>query len=186
MKTPNFAITEEWIQAVGREDKNAVEELFALLDVEIRIIARNRMRNERAGHTLQTTALINEAFIVIREQKLSEESLSKFLGVVTTTMKRVLIDYARKKNAIKRGRGVELVPLDQDSIYKKDGLLALIDILSIRQEFNSLDQTSQSVLLWRVVFGKTIEETATILGISDSSVKKYHKLGIKELKKRLQ
>jgi RNA polymerase sigma factor (TIGR02999 family) len=112
----------ELLQAWSRGDSQALAKLVPLVDRELRNIAHAYMSRERAGHTLQTTALVNEALIrFITAEKISWQSRTHFFAVAATKIRRILVDYARKHGAAKRGGGAR-VTLDDTLLISHDRL----------------------------------------------------------------
>jgi RNA polymerase sigma factor (TIGR02999 family) len=155
-------------------DPEAPNKLVPLVIEELRRIACHYMRNERVGHTLQPTALVNEAYLrMIDYRKLDWKSRSHFIGVAASVMRQILTDYARRRLAAKRGSDAEDVPLDdlKDSLsaVQSRELLALNDALDRLKQMNP--RQSQIVEL-RYFGGLSIEETSEALGISPITVKR--------------
>ena len=101
----------ELLQAWNKGDKGAMDKLMPLVDEELKKIAHNYMRDERAGHILQTTALVNEALIKLIRENISWENRKQFYGFTARRMRQVLSDYARKQSAEKRGNWARQVEM---------------------------------------------------------------------------
>ncbi len=141
---------------------------------ELRAIAHRLLRSERDGHTLETSALIHEAFLRLAAQQAAEwQSREYFLGAAATTMRRVLVDYARTRNAGKRDAGVRttLASIDQEFGGGNDVLdvLAFDDVLA---RLADIDDRSARVVELRVFGGFDVDETAGIVGASATTVKR--------------
>src|SRR4029453_16311934 len=96
-----------------RGDRDALERLLPLVYSELRRIAARQLRNERAGHTLQPTALVHEAYLrLVDQRQVDWQNQAHFFGVAAQVMRRVLVDYARRRAALKRGEGAELVSIE--------------------------------------------------------------------------
>ena len=148
------------------------EQLLALLYGELRTIAARRLRRERANHTLQPTALVNEAYLRMAEQsRVRWESRSHFLALAATAMRRVLVDHARKRHAAKRGAGLAVSFDDELAIPERRDppLLALDEAL---HELERLDPRQARLVELRYFGGLNIEQTAEALGISPATVKR--------------
>lgn len=162
-------LLKEWSE--GNDE--ALDRLMALVYSELRNMARSRLRGERVGHTLQPTALVNEVYVRLRDQKrIHWESRTQFLAVAATLMRRVLVDYARSRGAGKRppsGLRVslsELIPArDRDSIE----ILWLNEALTRLEAF---DPREARIVELRFFVGMTDEEVAETLDISESTVKR--------------
>ena len=156
-----------------RGDHEAREQLVPLVYNELRRLARSKLRNERAGHTLQTTALANEAYLRLAGlEKWEWRDRAHFFGVMSGIMRRVLIDHARKRGAARRGGGAVRVPLDEGLEIAADRpqeLIALDDALSA---LGALDPRQERIVELRFFTGLTVEETAEVLGISPRTVKR--------------
>lgn len=157
----------------GRRPDDTAKMVEALYD-ELRAIAHRLLRGERDEHTLETSALIHEAFLRLATQHANEwQSREYFLGAAATTMRRVLVDYARTRNAGKRDGGVRttLVSIDQAFGGGRDVLdvLAFDDVLA---RLAHVDDRSARVVELRVFGGFDVEETAGIIGASPTTVKR--------------
>jgi len=160
-------LLEKW----QKGSQEALSELIPIIYKELHRLANHYLRAERSNHTLQTTALINEAFISLLEDNNNFANRSHFMAIAANTMRRVLVDYARKKNAQKRQGEVFAITLTgiAKSIMTQD-----VDLLVLEQALNKLeaiDPTQVKIVELRFFCGLTIEETASILGISPTSVK---------------
>lgn len=160
-------LLEKWQQG----NQTALSELIPIVYDELHRLASYYLQAERSDHTLQTTALINEAFIHLIEDNTSFANRSHFIAVVANTMRRVLIDYARKKKAQKREGEAFKITLTglANNIISQD-----VDFLALEQalkKLEALDPMQVKIVELRFFCGLTIEETASILGISPTSVK---------------
>jgi RNA polymerase sigma factor (TIGR02999 family) len=162
----------------------------ALLDVvyaELHKLAASLMRRQRPGHTLQTTALVNEAYLrLIGGRPLSFESRGHFFASAAQTMRRILVDHARKHGAIKRAGGLKRVELDANAIAMEeqaDDICALDDAL---QKLAALDPRQVRVVELRFFGGLSVEETAEIMGASESTIKRDWSIARAWLEKELR
>jgi RNA polymerase sigma-70 factor (ECF subfamily) len=150
------------------------DEVFSHLYDALRKQAHAHLRRERAGHTLQTTGLINETYIKLREQRNFEwESRDHFFAICAILMRRILVDYARSKHREKRGGYAEHLTIDGMALA--DGSHADVDVLALDDALDRLAQLDPSqarIVELRYFSGFTIEETASVLGVSDSTVKR--------------
>ena len=141
--------------------------LWELMYPELRKIARHHLSNEKSGHTLQPTALVNEAFLKLANQKSVQwQGRSHFLRVSAVIMRRVLVDYARNRNRDKRGGGLTRVQFNDDLIGKE---IATEDILAIDAavtKLTHLDQRQGTILELRFFAGLTVPEVAETLKLS--------------------
>lgn len=156
------------------EPRPAVDELVARHYDELRVLARSYLRRERAADTLQTTGLVNEAYLrLIGVSELEPHERTRFFAIMATTMRRVLVDYARGRARVKRGEGAEPVPL-QDveeslTVEEAEELLVLDDALTRLERINP---RGSDVVQYRFFGGLTLEETATLLGVSSKTVQR--------------
>jgi RNA polymerase sigma factor (TIGR02999 family) len=155
------------------------DELFALLYGELRQIAHRQRRRWQGDHTLNTTALVHEAYLkLVGQAHIGADSRAHFLALAAKAMRHILCNYARERSALKRGGGIELVPLDESradhppaafSLEHSDALVALDDAL---RRLEQLDPRQSRVVECRFFGGLTIEEAATALGVSPRTVKR--------------
>lgn len=170
---PSVDIT-AMLKAWSKGESTQPDEVFPLVYDELHRRAHSYLRRERLGHTLQTTALIHETYLKLREQHNFEwESRAHFFAICATLMRRILVDYAKTKHRAKRGGGAVHVPVEGFMLAasKTDGidLLALDDALT---RLAKLDPQQARIVELRFFSGFSIEDTAAVLGISPSSVKR--------------
>ena len=161
------------LQAWSDGDHRALERLVPLVHAELRRLARRYLRRERAGHTLQTTALIHEAFIRLVEAKgINWQNRAHFFGISARVMRRVLVDFARERGYQKRGGGNHRVPLDEALLVADEpdqDLVALDDALNALAE---IDARKSRAIELRFFGGLSIAEAALILEVSPETVKR--------------
>jgi len=153
-------------------DGTAAEKLLPLVYSELHRLAQSYMRRERADHTLQPTALINEAYLRLAHDDIDWQNRQHFIAVAATVMRRVLVDYARYHDAEMRGGELQRVELDEElaiSPERSEELLAVNEALDALQAINP--RQAQVVEL-RYFAGLSIEEVASTLNISSRSVKR--------------
>jgi RNA polymerase sigma factor (TIGR02999 family) len=154
-------------------DRAALDELVPRVHSELRRIARNYMRGERKRHTLQTTALINEAYVRLVDQKhVKWQNRAHFLAIASELMRRILVDYARRHQSHKRGAGAVQVTLSEAaevSNQRTPDLVALDEALTSLAE---IDPRRSRVVELRFFGGLSIEETAEVLKVSDTTVER--------------
>jgi RNA polymerase sigma-70 factor (ECF subfamily) len=161
--------------------------LIPLVQAELRRLARRHMRHERQGHTLQVTALVNEAYLrLIDGRHVHWQNRAHFFAVCARLMRHILVDFARSRQYQKRGGGVQQVSLDAALIVgdeRREDLVALDDAL---QELAAIDPRKSSVVEMRFFGGLTVEETAEALHVSVDTVMRDWKLAkvwlLRELK----
>jgi RNA polymerase sigma-70 factor (ECF subfamily) len=159
------------LQAWGRGDQDALERLVPLVQRELRKLARRHMDRERPGHTLQTTALVNEVFVrLIEGKQVDWRNRAHFLAVAARLMRRILVDSARARRFQKRGGGAPVVPLDQALIISPERgrqIVALDDALKVLAK---IDCRKSHVVELRYFGGLSVEETAEALEVSTDTV----------------
>jgi RNA polymerase sigma factor (TIGR02999 family) len=155
---------------LGRDD--AIDRLMPVVYRELRRIAGQQMRRERTGHTLQPTALVHEAFLRLVDQNpASIQNRVQFFGVAAQLMRRLLVDYARRRRAAKRGLPVtlseEIVPRDSGGLQTEE-ILAVDEVLSRLARLNA---RQARVVELRYFAGMSVEEAAEAMGIAARTVK---------------
>jgi RNA polymerase sigma-70 factor (ECF subfamily) len=154
-------------------DQSALDQLVPLVHGELRRLARSYMRNERHGHTLQTTALVNEAYLRLVDQKnVRWQNRAHFLAIAAQLMRRILVDYARRRQYRKRGGGalqVSLANAEALSDERTPDLVALDEALLALAE---IDPRRSRVVELRFFGGLNIEETAEVLQVSPTTVER--------------
>ncbi len=157
----------------GKGDRTALDRLFPLVHKELRRIAQRQMNQERAGHTLQATALVNEAYLkLVGQQGFEWQNRAHFFAVCAQVMRHILIDHARAHARDKRGGGAIQVSLDNVAAIAEDQasyFLALDESLRILE---SLDAQKGKIVELRYFGGLSIEETAEVLNISPRTVRR--------------
>jgi len=157
--------------AWGGGDRAALEELMPLVYEELRRLARQCMSRERPGHTLQTSALVNEAYLRLVDQKnIRWRDRAHFFGIAARLMRQVLVDYARRRRYAKRGGDARRVPLDEAMIVSEE---RAADVVALDAALNSLaeiDPRQSQIVELRFFGGLSIEETAEILAVSPGTV----------------
>jgi RNA polymerase sigma-70 factor, ECF subfamily len=157
--------------AWSRGDEAALEQLAPLVEGELRRIAKRYLRRERPGHLLQTSALINEAYLRLIDWKNAQwESRSHFFGVAAQLMRRVLVDEARARQVLKRGGDalrVSLADVEREQKMPSHSLIALDDALKSLAEF---DRRKSLIVELRYFGGLTNEETATAMKLSPRTI----------------
>jgi RNA polymerase sigma-70 factor, ECF subfamily len=173
MEQPNPGEVTVLLQQIRAGDPGAADKLIPLVLEALRELARLQLRGERPGHTLQPTALVNEAYLrLVGDQARDWHSRAHFIGVTVSVMRRILIDYARRRQAIKRGGGEPgVAEEDYAALSYKDAdeLMALNIALDRLQEMNA---RQRQVVELRYFGGLSLEETADLLSISTITVKR--------------
>ena len=169
-------------------DKTALNKLMPLVQSELRRLAGNYLRRERPGHTLQPTALVNEAYLRLVDQRQANwKNRAQFYGIAAQLMRRILVDHARQHKAAKRG-GSDQQRLSITSAHdvsdKPDlDLLALHDAL---EELAKVDPQQSRIVELKFFGGLSIEETAEVLGIGHATVERDWKMARAWLRRKLE
>jgi RNA polymerase sigma-70 factor, ECF subfamily len=155
----------------GKQDK--VDQLMQLLYGELRRLAASYLRRERIGHTLQPTALVNEAYLRLVQQDSTDwQNRSHFLAIAARAMRRVLVDHARRGHAAKRGGPLPKLSLEQAIVYSKEQAGELLILDELMESLADLDPQQARIVELRVFGGLTVEETAEVLKISPATIKR--------------
>jgi RNA polymerase sigma-70 factor, ECF subfamily len=157
----------------GSGDKAALDQLIPIVYEELRRLARGQMRRERPDHSLQTTALVNEAYIrLIDYNRIRPQDRSHFLAIATQAMRRILIERARSRKSTKRGSGAPRVSLEEAAylVDSRDAeILALDEAL---KNLATIDPRKTQIVELKYFGGLTIDETAEVLGVSTPTVER--------------
>lgn len=152
-------------------DESALEKLTPLVYRELYRLAGRYMQRERQGHTLQATALVNEAYVRLIDWKnVRWQNRAHFFAVSAQLMRRILVDYARSRCYAKRGGGTHPVPLDEAQVMSDDRFTVLLEIDSALQRLAALDPRLAQVVELRYFGGLSVEETADVLQVSPITV----------------
>ncbi|HWC73306.1 MAG TPA: sigma-70 family RNA polymerase sigma factor [Gemmatimonadales bacterium] len=158
--------------AWNRGDQAAFTQLVPLVYDELRRIARRCLRQERPGHTLAPTALVHEAYArLIDKSRVQWQNRAHFLGVAAQTMRQILVDYARKRHAARRG-GARLSLSIEETVGSDRRDLDLIWLDEALSRLAALDAKQSQIVELRYFTGMTIKETAEVLAISAATVKR--------------
>jgi RNA polymerase sigma factor (TIGR02999 family) len=161
------------LNALEHGDDKAMDQLLPAVYQELRNLAAQKLANERPGHTLQATALVNEAYLRLAGSDQNWKSRTYFFGAAAEAMRRILIDSARRKQRLKRGGNHQRVNIeDQDLAIEApcDNLLALDEALN---ELAETDKIKAEVVKYRYFAGLTMEQIAQILNISRTAVQRH-------------
>jgi RNA polymerase sigma-70 factor (ECF subfamily) len=153
-------------------DEHALEELLPFVYGELRQVADRYLRKEREGHTLQPTALVHEAFLRLIGQNVTWQNRAHFFGVAAEMMRRILVDHARKRQAGKRGGGLELVRIEDGMDFAEHRDLDLVALDEALTQLATFDPQQSRIIELRFFAGLGIEETAEALGVSASTIKR--------------
>lgn len=167
----------ELLHAWGAGDETALHQLVPLVESELRRLAGAYMARERPGHTLQPTALVNEAFLrLVDAQGVRWHGRAHFFGIAARLMRRVLVDHARARGFQKRGGGAQPVSLETTILVSRAPDIALLDLDHALDALAEVDERKARVVEMRFFGGMTVEETAGALGVSSDTVKRDWRL----------
>jgi RNA polymerase sigma-70 factor (ECF subfamily) len=159
---------------LGTGKQNAMEKLLPLVYDELHRLALAYFRRERGDHTLQPTALVHEAYIKLVDQRIVRwESRGHFLGVAATLMRRILLDYARSHDAVKRGGLRQKVLIDDGMAVTEQRAVELIALDTALTRLAEIDPQQSRIVELRFFGGLSVEETAEVMKISPATVKRY-------------
>jgi RNA polymerase sigma-70 factor, ECF subfamily len=198
MQQPVTQLLAQWRDG----DERAFAQLSALMYEELRQLAQRHLRRERSNHTMQKTALVNEAFVrLVGQQSVDWQSRAHFIGLASKLMRRVLVDYARARLADKRGGGVGVLSLDEMAAPEADEApdttptalqhldahtqeeVSAIDQALVRLE--QIDARQAQIVEMRYFGGLTVEQTAEAIDISEATVKREWTLARAWLRREL-
>ena len=161
------------LQAMNRGDKSAADQLLPLVYSELHRLAKGYMSRERRDHTLQPTALINQAYLRIAQQENVEwQNHAHFIGFAANVMRRVLVDHARERNAAMRGGKQIRVDLDEGIAVSKERSAEILLLEEALTRLEQLNPRQAKVVEMRYFGGLSVEEVASVLGIAPRSVKR--------------
>ena len=154
-------------------DKAALDQLVPLVYPELRRLAKRHMAREDPAHTLQTSALINEAYLKLVDQKSVQwQSRAHFFAVAAQVMRHILVDHARTRNYAKRGGGALKLPLDEAAALTEQRAAQLIALDDALSDLSALDGRKSQIIELRFFGGLSLEETAEVIKISPSTVQR--------------
>ncbi len=174
--------------AWGRGDEAAREQLMSLVYHELHRMAHRYLNQEVPGHTLQTTALIHEAYLRLAGQSEPHwENRAHFFGVAAQVMRHILVDYARARRFAKRGGGLQVMPLEEAAAVSAERAAEVVALDEALEALATFDKRRSQVVELRYFGGLSLEETAAVLKVSVDTVKRDWRLAkawlLKELSK---
>ena len=157
------------LQAAREDERGALDRLIAVVYDELRLMARRQLARERSGHTLHATALVHEVYVKLAGSPIDASDRAHFLAIAARAMRQILVDHARRKKAQKRGGGWEVTTLTDGSRsvdFNPEEMLALDRAL------DELDERQRQVVEFRFFGGMEESEIATVLAISERTVRR--------------
>jgi len=187
MVTPLSADITGLLKLFQSGDRHAEEELLRAVHKELRLLAGHYMNLESPGHLLQPTALINEAYFRLAKQRDTDwQSRTHFFAVAAQAMRRILVDYARHANAVRRGGGLRPTALEIDLPYREGISSEVVAVSQALNRLSSLHQTQAKVVELKYFGGLTDAEIAAFVGLGQRTVEKYLRLAKAWLKVELE
>ena len=172
MQQPPENIT-ELLASYGRGDKESLDRLMPIVYEELRRQAARYLRREQPGNTLQTTALIHEAYVRLVDQRNTQwQNRAHFFGIAAQMMRRILVDHARAKKRVKRGGSEIRISLSDATVAAKEQDLDVVALDAALERLALIDEQQSRVVELRFFSGLSVEETAEVMGISKSTVKR--------------
>ena len=169
-------------------DQSALDKLIPLVEAELHRLSHHYMNRERAGHTLQTTGLVNEAYVrLVGQKNISWQNRAHFFGIAARLMRQILVDHARRRNYAKRGGEAVPVSLDEAVAVAEERSIEIIDLDEALNQLAKLSPEQSRIVELRFFGGLTIEETAEVMKLSVDKVKRdwsmaktwlYHELKV--------
>ena len=185
MQLPSEQIT-QLLQSWNEGDQAAIDKLMPLVYDELHRLAQRYMADERPGHTLQTTALINEAYVrLVDSAHTNWEGRTHFLGVCAQVMRRILVDWARSRQALKRGGDVRALNFDEALTVAKQPDTDLVAMDDALKALTAVDPRKGQVVELRFFGGLSVKETAEVLKVSPETVQRDWKLAKSWLRREL-
>jgi RNA polymerase sigma factor (TIGR02999 family) len=170
MTTPTNEVT-QLLLAWGQGDRAALDRLMPLVYAELRRLAGHYLAGERQGHTLQATALVNEAYLQLVDSGAREwQNRAHFFGVAAQLMRRILVDHARARNSLKRGGGAQQITFDEGALVSHERFAEIVALDDALRALAAFDERKSRIVELRFFGGLSIEETAAALGVSPGTV----------------
>ena len=186
MATPPHGVT-GLLQAWGGGDAGALDQLVPIVYEELHRQAQRYLRREAPGHTLQTTALVHEAYLrLVDQDRVAWQGRAHFLAIAASMMRRVLMDHGRKQKARKRGGSAARVTFDERLIPSGDRELDFVALDEALDALAELDELKARIVELRAFGGLEVEETAEVLGISTATVKRHWAFALAWLQQRVR
>ena len=177
MPTQSPEAVTQLLQAWSDGDDGALERLTPLVEAELRRLARGYMGRERRGHTLQPTALVNEAFLRLTDARhIRWQHRAHFLAISARLMRRVLVDHARSRGYRKRGGDAQRVTLDAGLVASPEPVVDVVALDRALEALAAVDERKSRMIELRFFGGLSVEETAEVLHVSRDTVKRDWRL----------
>jgi RNA polymerase sigma-70 factor (ECF subfamily) len=165
------------LMAWGGGDQSALDRLVPLVHAELHRLARRQMSRERRDHTLQTSALVNEAYLrLVDLSRVRWQDRAHFFGMSARLMRRILVDHARSRNSLKRGAAGEKAPFEEALVVSDEPAVDLVALDDALKALEAFDLRKSRVIEMRFFGGLSVEETAEALRVSPETVKRDWRL----------
>lgn len=152
-------------------DQAARDQLMSVVYEELHRLARRHMRKESPGHTLQTSALVNEAFLrLVGQRNVHWQNRAHFFGIASQMMRRILVDHARTRSSVKRAGGERALSLDDGLIVSEERSAEVVAVHEALEQLAKFDARKSQIVELRFFGGLSIDETAEVLGVSPGTV----------------
>ena len=163
----------ELLTAWSGGDKAALDKLMPLIHQELRRLAHRYMSRERPGHTMQTTALVNEAYLrLVNRDGVHWQNRAHFFAIASQLMRHILVDHARSHAYAKRGGGAQTISLDEAMVVSQERAAEVVALDDVLKELAKIDPQQSRIVELRFFGGLTIEETAVVLRLSPATIKR--------------
>ena len=162
----------ELLVAWSKGDERALDALTPLVYDELRRLAHSYMRQERAGHTLQSTALVHEAFLRLVDQRVQWNSRAHFFGIAAQMMRRILVDHAKAQSTAKRGAGAVRIELEEGLATAPNRDVDLLALDEALERLTKVDPQRSRIVELRFFAGLSNEESAEVLGVSPATIQR--------------
>jgi len=171
MPEPQSQEVTQLLAAWSEGEQSALDKLLPLVEDELHRLAHRYMSRERQDHTLQTTALVNEAYLKLIDQKVDWQSRAHFFGIAAQIMRRILIDHARKHLGPQHGGG-KTISLEDVALVSDERASELVALDEALNTLSKVDERKSSVVELRYFGGLSVAETAAVLGVSDETIRR--------------
>ena len=176
-----------WLVEWRAGNQDARDRLVDAVYEELRRLAHNYLRRERPGHTLQTTALVHDAYLELVDQRQVQwQNRAHFFGIAAHLMRRILVEHARRRAADKRGGDLVRIPLDAEMSSPLQRDVAVVAIHDALNALASLDARQSRIVELRLFAGLSVEETGDVLGVSPTTVKREWRIAKAWLRRELE
>ena len=171
MSQPPSQEVTQLLAAWSDGDRSALDKLLPLVEGELHRLAHRYMSHEREDHTLQTTALVNEAYLKLIDQQVNWKNRAHFFGIAAQIMRRILIDHARKHLGPRHGGG-KTISLDEVAVVSDERASELVALDEALTTLEKVDERKGRVVELRYFAGLSVEETAAVLDVSDETIRR--------------